>query len=95
MNTIQSEFGTCHGVAALVWQTVNGSQQLSLFQILFEVKLSSGVRAVLNHTHSSLVLSEIKRACHGCYEAADEFKIFPPDTPRAVHQEDKVSNGTW
>lgn len=86
--------GTCHGVPALVWQIVNGSEQVGPSEVLIQVKLGSDVRTVLDHTHSGLVVSELKRSRHGCHETADEFEIVPADTPRAVHQEHQVTDGT-
>lgn len=66
---------TCHGVATLVRQCVDGSEEFTPFHVLVEVKLCLGISAVLDHAHPGLVLPNLKGTRHGGDEVTDVFKV--------------------
>lgn len=78
---------TCHGVSPLVWQGVDGLEQISSSVVTSEGELCAGVWTVLNHGHPGLVLVNVEGPSQGADETANVLKVFSPHTPWAVHQE--------
>lgn len=72
---------TCHGIATLVRQGVDGSEEFATFKVLVQVEFCPGITAVLHHAHPSLVFPNLKGSSHGRDEAADVFKVIPSNTP--------------
>lgn len=81
---------TCHRVSTLVWKGVDGLKQISSSGVLSEGELCPGVRAVLDHCHTGLVLANVEGTSQGGDEAADVFEVFPAHAPRAVHKESQI-----
>lgn len=78
---------TCHGVSPLVWQGVDGLEQISSPGVTGQGELRAGVCTVLNNGHPGLVLANVESPRQGTDEAADVLEVLSPHAPRAVHQE--------
>lgn len=91
---LNRQWQTCLGVASFVRQGADGPQQRRSRQVLVQVEFSSGVAAVLNHTHSGFVFTYLKRTGHRRDKVADVFEVWPAHAPGAVHKEHHVCNGT-